>query len=88
MIDPLIFNGIKTSLVFLLFIILHIYIYAQLFKGFFIRSIRIGIIIKLIYLTYRWDTNRYYCSKLVDMGVMARNGYLALRKYSELEPYH
>ena len=42
----------------------------------------IQIIFKQIYLTCRWDTNRYY-----HLGLIAIKGYLILPKSSELEPF-
>ena len=50
-------------------------------------SYLIQIIYKQIYLTYRWDLNRYHC-RSVDLGVIAIRGYCTVLRFPELEPYH
>ena len=39
----------------------------------------------MIYLTHRWDYNRY---NRVDLGVMTMKVYFALSGSPELEPHH
>ena len=55
---------------------------------FYIQCNQIQVIFKKIYLTYRWDPDRYYNSRSVDLGVMAMKGYFTLPRFSELEPRH
>ena len=44
--------------------------------------------IKYFYLTHRWDPNRYYHSRTVNLEVTAMKEYFTFRKAQRLEPHH
>ena len=54
----------------------------------FMYSYPMLLIFKQTYLIYLWDSNRYYISKSVDLGVNTMKGYTTLLRIPKLETYH
>ena len=72
--------------------LLYVYIYifcvdVFLFSFFFFLAYQLGIILKQIYLTHKWDPNRYFYSG-IDLIVMAMKKYSTFSRFPELEHHH